>query len=85
MLPLRVYVSATCIACKYTHELIERLRTIRPDYPVEVIDLDQESSKRPAFVFGTPTYVLGETVIALGNPELSTLLAWLDHIARVSI
>ncbi|ABY33793.1 MAG TPA: hypothetical protein DEF43_01215 [Chloroflexus aurantiacus] len=85
MLPLRVYVSATCTVCKYTYELIERLRTIRPDYPVEVIDLDQDSSKRPAFVFGTPTYVVGETVIALGNPELSTLLAWLDHIARVSI
>jgi len=85
VLPLRVYVSATCTVCKYTYELIERLRTIRPDYPVEVIDLDQDSSKRPAFVFGTPTYVVGETVIALGNPELSTLLAWLDHIARVSI
>ncbi|WP_322821733.1 hypothetical protein [Chloroflexus sp.] len=85
MLPLRVYVSATCIACKYTYELVERLRTIRPNYPVEVIDLDQESSKRPAFVFGTPTYVLGETVISLGNPELTTLLAWLDHIARMSM
>ncbi|MBO9316674.1 MAG: hypothetical protein J7456_12930 [Chloroflexus sp.] len=79
MLPLRIYISATCLVCEHTRELVDQIRTLRPAYPVELIDLDQQPTARPDFVFGTPTYVLGETIIALGNPELSTLLRFLDR------
>lgn len=79
MKPLRVYVSASCLVCERTYELIAELRTQRPDYPVELVDLDQADALKPAFVFGTPTYVLGEQIVSLGNPALGTLIEQLDR------
>jgi hypothetical protein len=78
MKPLRVYVSAGCDVCARTHQLVAELRAQRPAYPVELVDLDQPGAVKPAFVFGTPTYVLGERIVSLGNPALATLLNLLD-------
>jgi hypothetical protein len=78
MRPFRVYVSAGCAVCARTHQLLAELREQRPAFPVELVDLDQTAAQRPAFVFGTPTYVLGERVISLGNPALADLIALLD-------
>jgi hypothetical protein len=78
MRPFRVYVSADCAVCARTHQLLAELRERRPAFSVELVDLDQPDALRPAFVFGTPTYVLGERVISLGNPALADLIALLD-------
>lgn len=85
MKPLRVYVSAGCFVCERAHQLIAEVREQRPAYPVEVIDLNQPDAAKPAFVFGTPTFVLGERIVSLGNPALATLLSLLDaEAARVA-
>jgi hypothetical protein len=63
MKPLRVYVSASCLVCDRARQLV---------------DLDQPDAVKPDFVFGTPTYVLGERIVFLGNPALATLLSLLD-------
>jgi hypothetical protein len=39
---------------------------------------------KPEFVFGTPTYVLGERIVSLGNPALATLLNLLDTEAALA-
>jgi len=78
MKPLRVYVSASCFICDRTRELVAELCAQRPACPVELVDLDQPDAEKPAFVFGTPTYVLGERIVSLGNPALATLLDLLD-------
>ncbi|WP_322489012.1 hypothetical protein [Chloroflexus sp.] len=83
MLPLRIYVSATCAVCQYTYELVCNVQRLRPHYPIEVIDLDDEHAQKPAFVFGTPTYVLGETIIALGNPNVDFLVQLLDRVMQL--
>ena len=75
---LRVYISTGCIVCERTRQILANLYRLRPCYPVELIDLDQPEAFKPAFVFGTPTYVLGERIISLGNPALPTLLDLLD-------
>lgn len=75
---LRVYISADCMVCERTRQILAQLCRLRPGYPVELIDLDQPETLKPAFVFGTPTYVLGERIISLGNPTLQSLLDLLD-------
>lgn len=75
---LRVYVSADCMVCERTRQIVAQLCRLLPGYPVALIDLDQPEALKPAFVFGTPTYVLGERIISLGNPTLQTLLDLLD-------
>ena len=39
---------------------------------------------KPDFGFGTPTYVLGERIVSLGNPALATLLNLLDSEAALT-
>ncbi len=81
---LRVYVSAGCFLCDRTRQLVAEVREQRPAYPVELVDLDQPDAVKPDFVFGTPTYVLGERIVSLGNPALATLLNLLDTEAALA-
>lgn len=84
MVLLRVYISASCLVCERTNQIIAEVRTLRPHYPIEVVDLDTAGAVKPPYVFGTPTYCLGERVISLGNPARQTLLDLLDaEAARV--
>lgn len=78
MKPLRIYVSASCVVSQRTFQLVTELRMLRPDYTVEVMDLDHPDVAKPAEVFATPTYILGEHIISLGNPALQTLLDLID-------
>ncbi len=80
-LPLRVVVSAGCAACGRAGELIDAVRRLRPSQPIEVIDLDDRAAEIPAGVVGTPTFLLGEQIVSLGNPTLEVLLATLDATA----
>lgn len=76
---LRVYVAPGCAGCRTARTLAEAVRHARPDHPVEVIDLaERPDEPLPAGVIGTPAYLLGETVISLGNPDLRDLLGRLD-------
>lgn len=79
MPPLRVVVAAGCVGCRLAGELVDAVRRLRPLQPVEVIDLDDvDGPPVPAGVVGTPTFVLGDRILSLGNPTLESLLATLD-------
>lgn len=78
MLPLRVYVAADCVVSDIAYHLVATIQKLRPYYPIEIIDISTDTVQRPAYVFGTPTYCLGEQIVSLGNPALPTLLAMLD-------
>lgn len=75
---LRVYTGAQCEGSPIAHELVQQVRRLRPHQPVDIIDLSQQDARRPAHIFGTPTYCLDEQIIFLGNPSLHELLATLD-------
>ncbi len=85
MKTLRVYVAASCFSYNRTHQLVAEVRAQRPGYPVDLVDLDQPDLVKPACVFGTPTYVLGEHVVSLGNPSLANLLSLLDAEAARAV
>ena len=85
MKPLRVYISASCMVCDRTCQLVAQVRDRRPTYPVDLVDLDQPEAVKPVFIFGTPTYMLGERIISLGNPALQTLLDLLDAEAALAM
>lgn len=74
---LRVYVAAGCPGCDRAGELVRRLRAVRPTQDVDVVDLDALEHMPPQVV-GTPTYVLGEGIVSLGNPSLERLLRLVD-------
>ncbi len=76
---LCVYISAECRVCERTRQIVALLQSMRPDQPIELINLDEQGSMKPDFVFATPTYVLGNKIVSLGNPDVATLLKLLDQ------
>ncbi|HMO59274.1 MAG TPA: hypothetical protein PKC19_18105, partial [Roseiflexaceae bacterium] len=76
MKKLSIYTSADCPGNEHTRQIVDQVRTSYPMYPVALLDL--ADTIRPDFVFGTPTYVLGDQIISLGNPALQTLFELLD-------
>ena len=76
---LRVYVAPGCVGCRTALRIADAVRQVRPSQDVEVINLgDRPDAPLPAGVVGTPTYLLGDRVISMGNPYLADLLADLD-------
>jgi hypothetical protein len=75
---LRVVVSAGCVTCRRALTLVAVVRRLRPQQPVEMIDLDDRTVAVAAGVVGTPTYLLGERVVSQDNPSLQDVLATLE-------
>lgn len=76
---LRIYISFDCAGCRTAEELATAVCRARPDQPVELVDLAEHDGPAPEGLLGTPTYRLGSTTIALGNPSLQELLHRLDN------
>lgn len=82
-LTLRVYVAPGCMTCRTALRIVDAVRRARPAQPIEIIDLaDEPEQPLPPGVVGTPTYLLGDRVISMGNPELPDLLNELDTAAQ---
>ena len=80
---LRIYVAPHCAGCRTALELAEAARRARPNHAIQVINLsDHTDEPLPQEVIGTPTYLLDNEVISLGNPELEELLCRLDQPPR---
>jgi hypothetical protein len=65
--------------CDIARTLVEYARRLRPHYPIELINLNQDGVVQPPYVFGTPTYCLEDEIISLGDPSAQALLAALDN------
>lgn len=80
---LRVYVAPDCASCRTALSIVDAVRQARPEQRVDVVDLSTlpEEEPIPPGVIGTPTYLLDDRVISLGNPELPELLARLAGAA----
>ncbi|MER3459356.1 MAG: hypothetical protein C4309_12650 [Chloroflexota bacterium] len=69
---LRVYVDRDCWNCQEARALAQEMAAMFPSLRVELIDLEQAGS-RPDTIFATPTFVLNDRVISLGNPSRAAL------------
>jgi thiol-disulfide isomerase/thioredoxin len=73
---LKIFVTEHCSGC------VEALRIaaeVARDYPhlgVEVIDLNAPEVIVPETVFATPTYMLNNRIVSLGNPSPAEVARW---------
>jgi hypothetical protein len=79
---LLIYVSDHCYGCQTAQLLAERVPQLRPQWRVDVVDVATAAEAVPAFVIGTPVYVVDGQVISLGNPAEKALLATLDSLSE---
>ena len=74
---LKIFVADDCYGCVEARSIASR---IEQDYPeliiVEVIDVTDNHVVVPDTIFATPTYMLNEHVVSLGNPKPDEIAQW---------
>ena len=73
---LQIYVAAYCSGCGEAQRLAGVVSGLAPEVAVEVVDISQPGAPVPPQVFATPTYILNNRVVSLGNPSL-------EHLCRL--
>ena len=73
---LRVFVIEHCATCDEARALAIQIDQDYPDVTVEVVDIGDAEVAVPETVFATPTYMLNNRIVSLGNP-------YPEEIARV--
>ncbi|MEV2278099.1 hypothetical protein AB0I72_21185 [Nocardiopsis sp. NPDC049922] len=82
--PLRVFVAPGCPGCARALELAAFVGRRRPAHTVEVVDLTDPGAVVPEAVVGTPAFLAGDRLFALGNPEPERLLAEIDRLTEAT-
>lgn len=80
-LTLRIFVTQDCPTCAESHIIAHRIRQNYPDLSVEVIDVMSQQDVVPEAIFATPTFMLNNRVVSLGNPKLNEVARWVKEAA----
>ena len=78
VLQLDIFVSAHCFGCQEARRLAEAVASRFLAVAVRVIDLEARPELKPEHVIAVPAYLLGQRIIALGNPRESDLYQQLE-------
>lgn len=73
---LKIFVTTHCPGCAEAQATATRIKQDYPHLPVELIDLDDPQAHIPEAVFATPTYMLNDRVVSLGNPSPAEIAQW---------
>jgi hypothetical protein len=80
MKKLFVCIEEGCWSCQETSNIVADIALQFPDLEIELLDL--RYNYKPDFVFATPTYVLDDRIIFLGNPTSEELKRKLTDFAE---
>lgn len=76
---LRVYVAEHCPGCVEACNTAIRIEQDYPHVTVQVIDVDSNEELVPDNVFATPTYILNNRIVSLGNPGPTDIARWMQN------
>jgi thiol-disulfide isomerase/thioredoxin len=78
-LVLKIFVAEDCPSCLEARVIAGRIAQDYPDHIVEVIDISDNRAVVPDTVFATPTYMLGNRIVSLGNPRPDEIVRWFQQ------
>jgi len=76
---LKIYVRTGCVGCEEAQKTATHIEQTYSHIVVEVIDMNQPNAIIPDIVFATPTYMLNDHIVSLGNPDITDIKSWLDE------
>jgi thiol-disulfide isomerase/thioredoxin len=79
---LKIFVTEHCSGCVEALRIAAEVVQNYPHLRVEVIDLNAPEAIVPEAVFATPTYMLNQRIVCLGNPSPAEVAGWAKE-ARV--
>lgn len=73
---LKIFVTEHCSGCVEALRIAAEVAQNYPQLRVEVIDLNAPEVVIPETVFATPTYMLNNRIVSLGNPGPAEVAQW---------
>jgi hypothetical protein len=73
---LKIFITEHCQGCSEAHRIAAWIAQDYPHLKVEIIDLNAPDASVPEAVFATPTYMLNNRIVSLGNPSPTEVARW---------
>ncbi len=81
---LKIFVRDDCSGCVEAQRIAAWVTQEFPQLKVELIDIGNPQMIVPDSVFATPTYMLKNRIVSLGNPSLAEVVRWVTEAAQPS-
>lgn len=78
---LKIYVAEGCSGCLEARHTAFQIKQDYPELSVKVIDIGSAGESIPDDVFATPTYMLNNRIVSLGNPDPTDIVRWITNAA----
>jgi hypothetical protein len=82
---LKVFVRDDCPGCAEAHQVALQVEQDFPQLNVEIINMADPHAIVPEAVFATPTYMLNNRIVSLGNPSPAEVARWAAEAALSSV
>ncbi len=76
---LKIFVIEDCPGCVEARRIAAWVAQNYANLKVEIIDLNAPEVVVPEAVFATPTYMLNNRIVSLGNPSPAEVARWADE------
>lgn len=73
---LKIFVTKHCRGCAEALRIAAEIARKYPHLKVQIIDLNAPEASVPETVFATPTYMLNNRIVSLGNPGPAEVARW---------
>jgi len=70
---LQVYIADDCPGCAQARRLVNAVTQNYPKLKIDLLNLSNPDTICPDNIFATPTFVLDNRIISLGNPSIVEL------------
>lgn len=77
---LKIFVAEDCPGCVEARTIAAQIEQKHSNLDVEVIDINHNPGAVPEKIFATPTYVLDDRVVSLGNPSPGDITNWANGV-----
>jgi thiol-disulfide isomerase/thioredoxin len=73
---LKIFIAEHCPGCIEARSTATQIERDNPNFIVQLIDVEDTQANIPEEVFATPTYMLNDRIISLGNPGPAEIARW---------
>ena len=80
---LKVFITENCPGCDEAHKIAAHVEQDCPEIEVEIIDILDSQAVVPDAVFATPTFMLNDRIVSLGNPSPEQVARWVEEAAAI--
>ena len=80
---LKIFIAENCPGCNDARQIAAQIEQNHPKFAVELVDIAESRVAVPESIFATPTYMLNDRIVSLGNPSPEQVAEWVEEAAAI--